>query len=127
MFPTVAMAITSTENWVTWRDWAWRVETGRGMEGGEEARMAQVEWKEMCLDVRDVIVARSDGAGARRPRRKHHMGRTETDFGLRVTASVTVLFTQSQVTASQDTLYLIICQTGKGNAEIFSNFFFLVN
>lgn len=97
------------------------------MKGGEEARMAQVEWKEMCLDVRDVIVAWSDGAGARLPRRKHHMGRTETDFGLCVTASVTVLFTQSQVTASQDTLYLIICQTGTGNAEIFSNFIFLVN
>lgn len=34
------------------------------MEGGEEARMAQVEWKEMCLGVRDVIVARSDGETA---------------------------------------------------------------
>ena len=32
--------------------------------------MAQVEWKGMCLDIRDMIVARSDGMGLARTLRE---------------------------------------------------------
>lgn len=40
--------------------------------------MAQVEWKGMCLDVRGMIVARSDGMG---PTRESE-SQTQTDISL---------------------------------------------
>lgn len=43
------------------RGGGWKVE--RHEELSADQLMAQVEWKEMCLDIRGMIVARSDDRG----------------------------------------------------------------